>query len=497
MSGVFDGFKPERVYRFFEEVAHVPRNSFHEQKISDWLVNFARERGIACVQDKNWNVVMTVPATPGYENRKKIILQGHMDMVCVADPDVEHDFENDPIELVRDGDFVRAAGTTLGADDGNALALMLAVLDDTSLPHPQLQCVFTAAEEVGMIGAANLDGELLDGEYLIGLDYSQNTSILVSGAGSCEAEIIVRKDLVPRGECEESVSEKERKGYRIEISGLKGGHSGVAIIYGRACALRLLGEVMSTLMKEFPDMGVTSMCGGEKGNSIAMRSQAVVAVRKGDSERFEERIRALNDTLRAEFETVDPGVTVEAVPCELPKEECLRSSVGNLVALLDLLPSGTQSYLDADRTLVKSSVNFGTLRDEVDCFVLRPFFRSNTEYQLDQLARRIETLCRSFSCECRFFNRSPAWQFDPHSSLNAKVQDIWEKTRGYRPPLAIVHGGVEPGLFIEKMARRGRKLEAVNVGVHNYDVHSTRERMEIATLGQAFELLAALLRDLD
>ena len=207
--------------------------------------------------------------------------------------------------------------------------------------------------------------------------------------------------------------------------------------------------------------------------------------------------RALNDTLRAEFETVDPGVTVEAVPCELPKEECLRSSVGNLVTLLDLLPSGTQSYLDADRTLVKSSVNFGTLRDEADCFVLRPFFRSNTEYQLDQLARRIETLCRSFSCECRFFNRSPAWQFDPHSSLNAKVQDIWEKTRGYRPPLAIVHGGVEPGLFIEKMAHRGRKLEAVNIGVRNYDVHSTRERMEIATLGQAFELLAALLRDLD
>ena len=228
-----------------------------------------------------------------------------------------------------------------------------------------------------------------------------------------------------------------------------------------------------------------------KGQLQRHGSQAVVAVRKGDSERVEERIRALNDTLRAEFETVDPGVSVEAVPCELPKEKCLRNSVENLVALLDLLPSGTQSYL------VKSSVNFGTLRDEVDCFVLCPFFRSNTEYQLDQLARRIETLCWSFSCECRFFNRSPAWQFDPHSSLNAKVQDIWEKTRGYRPPLAIVHGGVEPGLFIEKMARRGRKLEAVNIGVHNYDVHSTRERMEIATLGQAFELLAALLRDLD
>ena len=497
MSSVFYGFKPESVYRFFEEVSRVPRNSFHEEKISNYLVNFAKERGIACVQDQNWNVVMTVPATPGYENRKKIILQGHMDMVCVADPGVVHDFENDPLELVRDGDFVRAKGTTLGADDGNALALMLAVLDDKTLPHPQLQCVFTSAEEVGMIGAQALDGELLDGDYLIGLDYSQNTSVLVSGAGSCEAEIVVHKHFVPQGESEEFVNGKERKGYRVEISGLTGGHSGVAIIHGRACALRLLGEVMSALMKEFPYLGVTSMSGGEKGNSIAVRSQVLVAVRAMEAERFEGCVRELNDALRAEYAAVDPGLTVAAVPCDLPKEECLRSDVEKLVALLDLLPSGTQNYLDAERTLAKSSSNLGTLREDGCFFILRPYFRANSEYQLKQLERRIETLCRHFADEYKFSNRSSAWQFDPHSKLSAKVQDIWEKTRGFRPPLAIVHGGVEPGLFIEKMKKRGRKLEAANIGPHNYDVHSTRERMEIKTLGEAFELLTAILRELD
>ena len=488
--GVFDGFKPERVYHFFEEVARIPRNSFHEEKISNWLVNFARERGIDCVRDEHWNVVMNVPATPGYEHRKKIILQGHMDMVCVADPGVVHDFENDPIELVRDGDFVRAAGTTLGADDGNALALMLAVLDDTKVPHPALQCVFTSAEEVGMIGALNLDGSLLDGDYLIGLDYSQNTSVLVSGAGSCEAAITVAQEKRP-------LDADGMSAFELTVSGLRGGHSGVQIILGRACAIRVLAEALSMLKGEFPSLALSSFSGGEKGNSIAARSAAVVAVQSDEAERFASRVRELASALHAEYEPVDPRIALEAVPAAVPALRCSDISAERLLKLIDLLPSGTQNYLDAERTLVKSSLNLGTLREEGDSFVLRPFFRSNSEYQMEQLIRRVRTAAEVCGASCEFRNRCPAWEFDPHSSLNEKVQNIWERVRGSRPPLAIVHGGVEPGLFIKKMAKRGRKLEAVNIGPRNYDVHSTRERMEIATLGQAYELLCAILRELD
>ncbi len=490
MPGVFDGFAPESVYRFFEEIARVPRDSFHEKKISDWLVNFAAERGIDCVRDECWNVVMSVPATPGYEGRKKIILQGHMDMVCVADAGVEHDFENDPIELARDGDYVRAVGTTLGADDGSALALMLAVLDDKNAPHPALQCVFTAAEEVGMIGAMELDASLLDGDYMIGLDYSRNTGVLVSGAGCREAEIALDMG-------REACFAEGRKAFALTVSGLRGGHSGVQIILGRACAIRVMGEALSALTERFGSLSVHSFTGGEKANSIAAASRAVVSVRESDAAGLTESVRTLDARLRAEYEPVDPGLTLAVVPTDVPALRCARGAVKSLLSLLDLLPSGAQNYLDAERTLVKSSANFGTLREENGSFALRPFFRSNSEYQMDQLSRRIRVAAERCGASCAFKNRSPAWEFDPRSPLNSKVQDIWERTRGFRPPLVIVHGGVEPGIFIEKMARRGRRLEAVNIGPNTRDAHSTRERMEIATLGQTYELLSALLRDLD
>jgi len=488
--GVFDGFKPERVYHYFEEIAKVPRNSFHEEKISNYLVEFAKAHNIDYVQDEHWNVVMNKPATPGYEGRKKIILQGHMDMVCVTEPGVVHDFENDPIELIRDGDYVRANGTSLGADDANAVSLILALFENDEIPHPALQAVITTAEEVGMIGARNLDGDLLDGDYLIGLDYSQNTSVLVSGAGGCESTVTLARKDVP-------VEKAGKKAYKLAISGLKGGHSGTQIIFERACAIRLLGEALGDLKSRFSGLAVASVAGGDKGNVIAAWSEAVIVIDEAHTAAFEARVNELNEGMRFEFAPFDPGLVLTASPCDVPAE-CLDAATLNaLVDLLDLLPSGVRSYLDTEREHMKSSTNLGTLRQTDDTIVVTPYSRSNSEYQMDQLVRRIAAAASRCGAECTFDNRVAAWQFDPNSSLNSKVQDIWEKTRDYRPPLVIFHAGVEPGLFIKKMKERGRKLEAVNIGVHNFDVHSPKERMEIATLGEAYTLLEAILRDLD
>jgi dipeptidase D len=488
--GVFDGFKPERVYHYFEEIAKIPRNSFHEEKISNYLVKFAEEHGIQYVQDKHWNVIMNKPASPGYEDRKKIILQGHMDMVCVAEPGVVHDFENDPIELIRDGDYVHANGTSLGADDANAVSLILALFENDKIPHPAMQAVITTAEEVGMIGARNLDGALLDGDYLIGLDYSQNTSVLVSGAGGCESTVKFAKKSVP-------VQAAGKKAFKITVSGLKGGHSGTQIIFGRACAIRLLGEVLGELKTKFPGLTAAAVAGGDKGNVIAAWSEVTVVIDEVESERFTERIRELNEELRFEFVPVDPGLKLEAVPCKIPAECFSTETFETLVSLIDLLPSGALNYLDAEREHVKSSTNLGTLRETADAVVLTPYSRSNSEYQMDQVTRRISEIAKLCGAKCSFENRVAAWQFDPNSSLNEKIQDIWEKVRGSRPPLVIFHAAVEPGVFIKKMQERGRKLEAVNIGVHNYDVHSPKERMEIKTLGEAYTLLEAILRELN
>lgn len=490
MGSVFEGFKPERVYHYFEEISRIPRNSFHEEKISNYLVDFAKAHGIQYVQDKHWNVIMNKPATPGYEGRKKIILQGHMDMVCVAAPGVVHDFENEPIELVRDGDYVRANGTSLGADDGSAVSLILALFENEDIPHPAMQAVITTAEEVGMIGARNLDGALLDGDYLIGLDYSQNKSVLVSGAGGCESTIMLEKRTVP-------VQPTGKKAFRIAVSGLKGGHSGTQIIFGRACAIRLLGEVLGALKAQFPSLAVTSVAGGDKGNVIAAWSEAVVVIDETQTGRFETRMSELNEELRFEFAPVDPGLKLAFSPFEVPAERYSAETLDALISLIDLLPSGVLNYLDAEREHVKSSANLATLRETVDKVILTPYSRSNSEYQMDQVTRRIAEISALCGAKCIFENRVAAWQFDPNSSLNEKIQNIWEKTRGYRPPLVVFHAGVEPGLFISKMKERGRKLEAVNIGVRNCDVHSPKERMEIATLGEAYTLLEAILRELD
>ena len=487
---VFDGFKPESVYRYFEEVSKIPRNSYHEEKISGYLVDFAKRRGLKYTQDEHYNVVIEKPASPGYEGRKKVILQGHMDMVCVASEGVVHDFLRDPIELVRDGDYVRANGTTLGSDDGNALAIILAVLENDDMPHPPLQAIFTSAEEVGMVGACRLDAGLIDGDYIIGLDYSQNTDILVSGAGALSCSVRIPVQTVP-ADASGLIS------YILTIKGLSGGHSGSQIILGRGNGIRLMGEALRTFKREFKDLRAASFTGGDKGNVIPPWSAAQITLDSKEKGAFEAAAKRFDETIRSEYALTDPGIKFTASQCESPKAVYAEQSLENLLDLLDLLPAGAQNYLDAERKHVKSSSNPGVLREDEKGLTLLIFSRANTEYQAEQLVRRISAAAGRCGAKCEWNYRLPAWQFDPKSEFVSKVRGVWEKTRGYRPELAVTHGGIELGIFVDKMKSRGRKLEAVGIGPHSADVHSPDERMEIATLGQTYELVAALLRYLD
>jgi len=490
MMRVLQGYKPERVYHYFEEIAQIPRNSFQEERISNYLVNFAKEHGLDVYQDEHWNVVINKPASKGYESRKKVILQGHMDMVCVKNANVEHDFTKDPIELVVDGDYVKANGTTLGADDGNAVSIILAVLEDNEKPHPALQAIITTAEEVGMVGAVNLDGKQIDGEFLIGLDYSNNTSVLVSCAGSCQNVFSLERKSA-------SVENLETKAaYEISVSGLLGGHSGIQIITGRANAIVVLDEILLNLRAEMP-YELADFCGGDKENTIPAWAKATVVITEDKSQKFNTFIRKMDVNLAKEYIEVDSDIKLQATEVKVPKECWKDETTNNLLKFIDLIPNGLQTYLDSARTLAKSSSNLGVLEIDKSIIKLLAHSRANTEYQHDQILRRFKEIATFCDIKYVYNHRVPAWEYDRQAVLPGKVQDIWEKVRGVRPPIAIFHAGVEPGIFIQKMQERGRHLEAVNIGIHNIDVHSPRERMEIKTLGQAFELVQAILENLN
>lgn len=487
MERVLSRLQPENVFYFFEEISRIPRGSGNEQGISDYLVAFATQRGLKVNRDAALNVVIDKPASRGYEQRPKIILQGHMDMVCVKEPGIEHDFEKDPIALVIDGDFLRAKGTSLGADNGNALALCLAILDDGQLAHPSLKVIFTTREEIGMKGVEALDGGLLAGDYLIGLDYSSDSNLLVSCAGSSSNffKLKSRKVVVDRPESKQAV--------RIQIGGLTSGHSGVEIIQGRANANRILGEILSELLKKAP-FELAEISGGAKKNVIPATAQATICFANEVAGQFKQSIDALGKQLKGEYFNTDPAMNIHYIGCEMPK--CVHSLrvTKTLAALLNLIPNGLQNYLDISRTHAKASANLGVVYETEQGIEMLSMTRSNSEYEHDRLVQRMEQLAELCGVEYRCDERTPVWEYEPNSKLAIQVQDIWERLRGIRPEMDITHAGVETGLIMGKMRERGRTLQAINLGVRNYDVHTPREKMVISSLGRTYELLLEILK---
>ncbi|MCI8510572.1 MAG: aminoacyl-histidine dipeptidase [Lachnospiraceae bacterium] len=489
MERILKDLKPENVFFFFEEISRIPRNSGDEQAVSDYLVEFAKKRGLKVRRDAALNVVIDKPASPGYEDRPKVILQGHMDMVCVKNPGVEHDFKKDPIPLVIDGEFLRANGTSLGADDGNAVALCLAILDNEEAPHPPLQVILTTMEEIGCKGAQALDASMMDGDYLIGLDYSQDTNILVSCAGSTTHFFRVR------GEKEAVGEQSDKRALLLKIGGLTSGHSGIEIIKGRANANRLLGELVSALDPN-GTARFAAISGGDKKNVIPFWAEASVVLSKKEAEAALKAFESLSEEVKREYQETDPLMTLSLCETKLPEFAWSQKTTQTVLALLDLIPNGLQNYLDAERTLTKCSGNLGIVQETEEGIELISMVRSNSEYEHDQIIRRMSRAAALTGTEYHNEGRTPAWEYDKESGFPAQIQDIWEKERGSRPPLNIIHAEVETGLFVGKVKAQKRKLEAVNLGIRNYDVHTPRERLEIASLGRAYTLLLKVLEEI-
>lgn len=490
MERILAGLKPEKFFTFFEDISRIPRSSYEEKTVSDYVVQFAKERNLEVYQDPVWNVVINKPATIGYENRKGIILQGHLDMVCVADEGVVHDFSKDPIELIEDGDWIKARGTTLGADNGTAVAMMLMLLDEDTVPHPAIQCIFTTTEEIGMEGVAKLNPKLLRGNYLINLDGGSCDKLLLSSAGASNHLFKINRELQP-------VNEPEKKqAYHITIAGLTGGHSGSLAHKCMGNAIQIMGSFLNVLADTLP-IELVSVTGGLKMNAIAKAAEAVIVVNKEDNERAETVLKELSYVLHAEYGATDPNAFQKYEVVPVPAECCSSAAAKKILAFLDLLFDGTYRFMNSEKSMAKTSCNIGVLSNFGDQVVADCLMRSNSDFFHTELERKIHRLSMLLGVEHVKKNHAPAWEYDPESSLVKHIMALYEQERGIVPEVIMTHGGMEPGSIIGLGKSVGLKIEAMNMGVKSEGAHTTSEKMCISSVEETYEWLKKVLISLD
>ena len=478
---VLEQLEPKNVLSFFEDLCAIPHGSGNTKAISDYCVKFAESRGLEVHQDGLNNVVIVKPATPGYEAAPTVIVQGHLDMVAEKTPDSPINFLTDGLELEVDGDFIRAKGTTLGGDDGIAVAMALAVLDAKDLSHPRLECLFTVDEETGMDGAVGFDASILQGKRLLNIDSEAEGILTVSCAGGAHAAVRIP---MTTNECALDSAE-------IRISGLKGGHSGAEIDKGRANATITLGRVLQALVDEL-EVRLVSAEGGLKDNAIPNAARAVIALEDGKLPRAQEICAELQDTFRREYAAADPDVTVTFTPGTVASQALTLRDTKKVCCFLGLYPNGIESMSMDIPGLVQTSCNLGIFKVNGSGLVGSGSVRSSIASRKQLLLRRIGLLAEGLDGTLCVSGEYPAWEYRRESHLRDVMCKVYKDQYGQDMKVEAIHAGLECGLFCGKIPG----LDAVSFGPNLYDIHTTSERMSISSVQRVYAYLCAVLQAL-
>lgn len=474
---VLKGIDPENVFRFFEEISAIPRGSGNTDQISGYCMSFAEKRGLKSECDKLGNVVIYKDGSEGFENSEPVIMQGHVDMVCQKKEGLEFDFEKEGINLVAEGDFIKADGTTLGADNGIAVAIMLAVLDG-DYEHPPIEAVFTVDEEVGMLGAVGIDTDLLKARRMINLDSEEIDTVTVSCAGGCDFIMNI------------PFSSQILSGTRVEliIRGLRGGHSGVEINSGCVNADILMGRILG-FAASIADFGVVSINGGDKGNAIPLRCKAEIAV--ADAENFSERLQKYVEKIKSEIAAREPDFECDILIRESGDYKVIDSAAcKKLIFSLMCVPNGVMEMSAEIADLVETSLNLGILKTNHDNISLHFTLRSNKETALEYLEHRMTAFAKYSDIESDSFGHYPPWEYISGSELLSKYIEIYTRKMGSEPKVAALHAGLECGIFSSKI----NDLECISIGPQMYDVHTINERLSISSVRDLFCMLLELLK---
>ncbi|GIM29195.1 aminoacyl-histidine dipeptidase [Clostridium polyendosporum] len=477
---------PRDVFKYFEEISAIPRGSGNEKQISDYLVGIGKKLGLEVIQDSALNVIIKKSGTSGYENAPTVILQGHMDMVCEKNKDTIHDFQNDPIKLTIDGDYIYATGTTLGADNGIAVAYALAILASNDIDHPPLEIFITTDEETGMGGAMTVNPQHLKGKILINLDSEEEGYLLVSCAGGIRNKVSLDIQW-------EEPKEKNLVLLEIRVRGLKGGHSGMEINRERGNSNKIMGRILIDLLQTI-DFRLASLNGGSKNNAIPREHDARLLVEKDKVELVKERIEFWNKTLKNELSTSDSGIRVECEALDEKYDKIFsKYTTENAVKLLYLIPNGVNTMSMDIEGLVESSTNLGVVTTTDILVEYDSSARSSVGSLKEELIVRTRLIAELLGAELSTTGNYPEWKYNANSKIRTICQRVYKEMTGEDAKILAIHAGLECGLFTERL---GADVDMISFGPNMYDVHTPNEHLSISSVKNVWDFLLNVLKEL-
>ncbi len=475
---ISENIEPKQVMRYFEDICAIPHGSTDTKAICDYCESFAKKHGFQYYRDLMNNIIIACPASPGYESSPAVILQGHLDMVCEKDPGYDFDFSKDGLHLLSDGDFIYAQHTTLGGDDGIAVAMALAVMSDASILHPKIEAVFTVDEEIGMTGASGIDLSMLEGRTLINIDSENEGVLTVSCAGGACA-----KSTIP-------VRYEKHSGnvYKIEVDGLRGGHSGMEINAGRANADILIGRLLYAVAKRH-DIRIAELCGGLKDNAIPSSAAAVI-ISKDD---IYDIIKKYESLFGNEYKRTDSDIRIKAsLLGSYAKNALDDDSTKRVLTYLILAPNGVQRMSSDIEGLVQTSLNLGILKLDMQSLTACHSVRSSCESEKQLLNERIKALAALLGGAAEISGEYPAWEYRPDSRLRRIMTEVFIEQYGHEPKTEAIHAGLECGILCGKL----ENLDCVSIGPDLLDIHTPRERMSISSVQRVWKYIKEVLKRL-
>lgn len=474
--------EPKVLWHYFHQITQIPRPSKKEEKILAFLIAFAQKHQLQYKQDDTGNLLICKSATAGYEDKTTLILQAHVDMVCEKNADVEHDFDTDPIQAYIDGDWVKAKGTTLGADNGIGVAMMMAILAADDIPHPALECLFTVDEETGLGGAYGLSNEMLTGSTLINLDSEDDGEVFIGCAGGIGTKAYLHYETEP--------TPKGFFGFKVAVTGLTGGHSGGDIHLGLANAIKVLNRYLWQVNQKL-DLRLFALQGGNLHNAIPREASAWVAVPQGDKETTRVILNIFAATIEEEYKGIEPNFKISLESDEVG-ESCLKKADSDrLINLLYALPHGVMAMSRDMPGLVETSTNLASVKMMEDARIeINSSQRSSVESAKLDLAARMKAIGTLAGAEVVQSDGYPGWKPNLNSAILENAKKSYAKLFGEEPKMKAIHAGLECGLFLEKYPH----LDMISMGPQMYGVHSPDERMSISSAQKSWKWLLEILK---
>ena len=474
----------KRLFYHFEEISKIPRGSGNEKEISDYLLNFGKNLGLESIQDDALNIIIKKPASKGYENAPTVIIQGHMDMVCEKNNDKIHDFTKDPIELVVEGDYIYADNTTLGGDDGIAVAYAMAILEDNTLEHPAIEVLITTDEETGMTGANAVQGKHLSGKIVLNLDSEEEGKLWVSCAGGIRTQSVLPIEWIDK--------KKNTKEFAIEVKGLKGGHSGAEIHLERGNANKLMGRLLREVSKVVP-FNLVSLNGGAKDNAIPREAIAIISVDASKEEKLNEIEAKVYEKIKAEFWKKDPDLNILISKNKEKVDKVFSDETTNkAISLSYLYPNGINTMSAEIESLVESSTNLGVVVTKENIIEYHSAVRSSVFSLKEEIVERNRCLTEVLGATFTSSASYPEWPYKIDSKIREICKDVYSRMYDKEPEVVAIHAGLECGILKERLG----DLDMISFGPDIFDIHTPNEHLSISSACRCYDYVLEVLKEI-